>query len=478
MAVGVSVILLAVAVAIDIGSMQSEHRKLQNSLDTAVLSSASNYMLKGYIKSDEFTELFLSNLDIDNVTNLEIQNPKKVNDEYVIAGEASYTRKNMLMNIFGKDDNLVKVYSKANIKISSISTAVVSDISWSMRGDNMRSMQKAMITFGDEMFDIPSEFKSRLRMSTVPFAGSVNISDAYRDSSSLLRSWEFSSGINTVRNKKSFYQNSGACNPTNFKHEEIIRGNNVELVRHAWEWTRVGQRRESFTNGSGRVQYRNVPVHDWRCVNKGVVERYPWSGCIQMDDSQVRRDFRLNDGSHIPYPTTISSGSAPHCPSSNTKMQTDIKSASQYRRHVQNLEVGFGTSHDIGLLWANWLLDPARASDFGLSPREWDKAEMPKYVIFLSDGKAKNVGYDFNPMNNRTEDGINRNTQEICDDLKSKNVIVYGISYVRASAPDAIKNVEQCATKGYHYKGTKDDIEGIFKDISKDIKLKSIRVSR
>ncbi len=484
--VAAPVLVLSVGAAVDLLGVQSSQTKLQNTLDSAVLSYATNFLLnENSGQASDAANAAFGNNNAGNResggnsgANWDIQNPKKEGDEYVIRGTARAYHDNYFMGMIGEARSEINVQSQAKIKISEITTVVVSDISWSMRGDNMRGMQRAMASFGDEMFQMPPEFRSRLQMSSVPFAGSVNISGALRNANNLLRPWEFSSERNDPRNKSKFYQNSGRCDGQFDQHRENIRGNRIELNRHAWEWTHVGDRNEIFINGAGKEQVRRVPIHDWRCVNKGVVERYQWSGCIQMEDNQIRPDFRLGNGSHNPFPTTVSGGGAPHCPNSNTQIQPNIRSASQYRRHAERLEVGFGTSHDIGLLWGSWLMDPDRASDFGLARREWGKDHLPKYMIFLSDGKAHPVGYDFNPLNGRTEDGINSNTQAICNYLKSKKVHIYGISYVRKSAPDAVQNVEQCATKGYHYKGDKDDIEGLFKQIANDIKIKNIRISQ
>lgn len=470
-------IVICIGAAIDISQSVSTKSKMQDSLDTAVLAYAGEFLRTGKngMASNQSEAMLDVNDTAQNISKMKVYPVRKVGNEYHIRGTAKGSSENRFMKIVSSERQEINVESEAVIEIVDITAVVVPDISWSMKGEHLESVKKAMEVFGDEMFALPSEFRSRLQMGVVPFAGDVNISEASKNSSNLLTGWKYSSSKNTSPTDKSFYNDGFACNASFDRHSETIRnsGKNTQISvnRESWENVIVGFQQVSQTDG----RWHQIPVRDWRCVNKGVVSRHKWSGCIQEDNLNLSVDSVLDYGSQKPAPPTLYNSRFPHCPTAS--MQSNIRSTGLYKKMARDLDVGFATSHDKGILWAARLMEPNWASFFGQSQRPWNSEKHPKYMIILSDGKAKPIGYSFGNYGQRTEASINSNSRAICDFLKDKGVTIYGISYTKSRTPESVENIKYCASKGLHFDAGKSDLEEVFKTIASHIKLQGIRLS-
>ena len=158
-------------------------------------------------------------------------------------------------------------------------------------------------------------------------------------------------------------------------------------------------------------------------------------------------------------------------------MLPNIQSHSQFRNHIQNLKIGYSTAHDVGVVWGARLLEPAWSAFFGQASRPWNNDAYPKFMVLLSDGVSVPIGYDFGDYPNHSETSIANTTKQLCQDLKSKGVTIYGISYYRTSSPQGVQLIEDCASPGLHFKANNVNVKAVFIKLANDIKLRGVRIS-
>lgn len=468
LATSLLVIVLGIAVAVDSSRAYSIHNRMQNSLDTVVTSHASHFLQTGNEDKARSTgSAFSESNSKIELTNLEIFPIQKNADELIVTATASAKLPAMFNGAFNKSAKVSTVHSEAIIKIRDITTVVVPDISWSMRGADLASVKSALNAFSDEMFSLPPEFKSRLQMSSVPFAGSVNVS-SLPNVSNLLTDWTYGSPMGRQPDNKKYYTNNLSCQNNDIHTEIPLRGTNLRKQTNSWR--NVVVRHEYWRDREGRTHSR--PVKEWRCV-PSATQTIQWSGCLQTEQNEFNSTRTLSARTKKPLPTTYTR-SHPHCPSSTSTIQANLQTPMAYSRHVNKLEIGFGTSHDVGLLWASRVMEPNWSSFFNTSSRPWKNEKFPKFVVLLSDGKSSPIGYEYDEYTNRSENVIDGNSKKLCDYLKGNDVLIYGISYGNSRAVEIIK---ECASDKLHFQASRNDVTEVFKKIATDIKSRGVRIS-
>lgn len=476
------VALVAVGGALDFAISHKSRVTGQNAVDAATLAYVNDYLANANEQSAlrEGKRYFAENKDLNGWA-VEFSDIREENGRLVASASATVGVETVLLHLADIERMTVKVNSEVSVPIRSISAVVVPDVSASMRGPHLNAVKDAIVTFGNEMFDLPAPFARRLNMGMVPYAGSVNVSSASRDVTQLLTSWSYSSPDNRDYKSKRHYLDGGGCNPSiRDRHDEVLdlRGRSAEYAinRHSWEQREIVDRREVVEDGERRIVENRR--REWACVNKGTVRVQPWSGCLQTTRGEFDPTHLLTSGSSRPLPPTTHSSDGPHCPSSQSAMRADVRSKGEYSRYARQLQNGFSTAHDVGLLWAARLLEPTWASFFDVVQRPWRDETFPKYLVFLSDGASVDIGYTFGDYVGRNREEINRNVTRLCNYLKSRDVTIYGISYFRTSRPDGIPVVEGCASRDKHYSGTSSNIEEIFENIATEIKTEGLRIQK
>ncbi len=486
----IPVILLSVGVAIDISKAQSDRSRLQDSLDTAVLSYAQEFLISGdEPKGKKLAENVMTENFRDSTASLNLASIVKDGDNYIASGTASKPSKSLFMDIFGKDKIDVKAKSTVIVKISSITATVVPDVSWSMRGPHIASAKDAIKTFGEEMFNLPIEHKNRLSMAIVPYSGSVNLSKT-PNGAQLLGSWEYSADMSKMPIKKQYYLGTNECE-NNIERQlmtPMINGSSaqIKVSRKSWQNVVVSQNTETkykdevqnTPNGPKTVSVPytvTTPVYGMRCAPLSEIMT-PWTGCVQTEASEFNPSTVLGTNSRKPIPPTVHSTGYRHCPPSVSAMKSNITNESDYLNTANGLSIGYATGHDIGLLWGARTLEPAWSGFFNQDSRPWNDDAFPKFLVYMSDGKSIPIGYEFSDYPSRSEGSIDQNTLSICSYLKDRGVIVYGISYSQNSRD--IDVVKECATEKLHFHADLASLDDVFAQIAVDIKNRGIRISR
>ena len=155
-------------------------------------------------------------------------------------------------------------------------------------------------------------------------------------------------------------------------------------------------------------------------------------------------------------------------------MLVDIGEKSAFDAAVDDLKIGWGTSHDLGLLWAKRTLSPEWASILNTESRPWNNdKEYPKYVIMLSDGQAASA-IIFGDQVGRVREVIEDNTQQLCSDLKSKGVKVMTVAYEMEASDFGL--LKSCASPDSFFIASATNVAGVFQAIADKIKAQNLRI--
>ncbi len=486
--IAISIVMLigAVGAAIDYSLLFKSRQNAQYAADSAALS-----YLKQYLNTNNETKakvsakaVFIGNASEDKglIWDVKLEPIKQQDGSLIAEISAKTTARTSMLHLIGMDSAEISVSAAAGAPIQSISAVVAADVSWSMRGQDLLAVKAASKTFADSMYNMVPAFEAGLNLGVVPYAGSVNISRASSHANRLLKGWEYASPADTEFGQTKHYQVGAGCDDSQDRHVETVKltwdSAEFPVQRFRWESVNFTVPGPDETLADGTTRPTEEQRSEMRCVDKGEVERLEWSGCLQTRQSEFSSEAQLAFGEQPPIPPTRHTDGDPHCPDASSAMRTDIASRSEFDNYIDGLEVGFSTAHDVGMLWASRLFSPDWASFFNIDSRPWNGEKFPKYLIYLSDGKAAPVGYAFGDYAGRTEDLINENTRNLCASLKSKGVQIFGISYAPPSDPNAVEIVESCASERSHVISDSGGLGSVLTSIASSIKTGGVRLIR
>lgn len=386
---------------------------------------------------------------------------RRVGNNFVVSGEATATKPSSFSGILNRGNTPLKVFAEATVPIRNISTSMVLDVSWSMRGHHLSKLKEAVKEFGEVLWDMPSAYTSRFNMNMVPFSGSVNLS-AVRRAPDLVANWQYQTQFNKSIHHKKTYIDGAGCTDHYARQTMNLSGSRVHIneYRKEYHYDEEGKRYE-------------------RCTHKGTVSSFGWQGCIQTTGSSFSPNTSPRNGSlRLLPPTKQIERNFNHCPPSSSALRTRIGSESQYRSLAQGLDIGFATAHDVGILWGYRTLAPNWSSFLGVPSRPWKDDDYPKYLLFLTDGKPVPIGYDLGDSRGESGATIQNRAVSLCNYLTSQDVTIIGVSYGTTKSSGALDVIKGCVEEENIYHAASSDLEEVFTRIAQTIVRQGVRLSR
>lgn len=154
---------------------------------------------------------------------------------------------------------------------------------------------------------------------------------------------------------------------------------------------------------------------------------------------------------------------------------------STFRNYINNLQIGGGTLHDIGMVWGARFI-----SGTGLfsaeNPDTWNGQPVQRHVVFMTDGEMnpRTNRYTFHGINDLDQRVATRGTswnslvtihnrrfRIICEQAKQRNITVWTIAFADGVASD-YPDLVGCATSSDHFFFAADaaDLNSAFRDIA------------
>ncbi|MGD9669607.1 MAG: pilus assembly protein TadG-related protein [Hyphomicrobiaceae bacterium] len=450
-----AVLFFSIGMAIDYSRLVSERERGQIALDAAVLGYVRQYI--NTQNKPNVTDYARGLADANDGSNLHwnwtFQDAVLSETEIQLTATGTATFSNTVMRIFGYDTVDLQVSSYARAYIPAVSVAIVPDISWTMRGQRLAALRGALKAFSTSIYQVDPIFADKLKVSLVPYADTVNVSNVPA-AKRLAGNWEYKPNPARAINHRLYYENVVTADGAR-KHVETV---NFPVIGD------LTYRETSYVYSSGRWNFETVNF--WS---------RPWNGCLQTKQSEFSSEAVPEDRSATPYIRAVVSGTWPFCPDSGSRLQVDLHSKATFDTAVDALTIAYGTSHDVGLLWAKRVLSPDWSSFFGLDSRPWNNAkEYPKYIVLLSDGQAAPM-VEIADQTGRVDEVVVQNTQQLCSDIKSKGVTIMTVAY--EMEPQGLELLNSCASPGYNYVASQSDVASVFQSIADKIKSKNLRIA-
>lgn len=210
-----------------------------------------------------------------------------------------------------------------------------------------------------------------------------------------------------------------------------------------------------------------------------------WLGCVLAHDYpddtldhegpwdmyRYCRDVATDD----PYCHLNSSGNVKkkpnyHCP--KTPLTPLVTSPSELKNNIDNMTASGFTYGNYGMVWGGRVISPEFPFEEGVS---WENQYWRKAVVMMTDGRnTMNYWYStYGPTqdHNIKPGDLNNRFIDVCNDLKSKGVIIYTVTFYSGVNESTKDFYRQCATSEdyYHDAPGQDDLIGAFETISREL---------
>ncbi len=206
-------------------------------------------------------------------------------------------------------------------------------------------------------------------------------------------------------------------------------------------------------------------------------------GCLEPEGDIVPATDRISNpapGYYYPFNHVVHGDSgASMCPPDDSRIELFSSAERELTTRIRNMELGFGTATDIGVLWGWRTLSPNWRSEFGRNarfPKNYGKTNR-KIMVVLTDGRL--VRSDWKPYESANGKKTGNKTVEesfngVCSGIRQQGEItVYTIGFnldsADASMVTALKN---CTSKGGRYfDANSSELEDVFKEIAEELSV-------
>ena len=450
-----AIILLQIGGGVlDVARAHSQKTLAQQALDSSVLTLMSNLVsTNNFSQSKTLAEGFISqNMNTAEGWKWDIGQVESTGTHMSVVVTGTKQHPTYFLRLIGIDNIPLKVQSHGAVTVRPMSVAVVPDISWSMnQGGRMAGLKAALTDFSASFFSMSPLFLDKLQLSMVPYAGNVNISK-YDKAVPLLTNWEY--GVNPQK-------------PYPYQFFHYLR--EMPIAEGSIRRTEKVKTKKDLTFFVVREFIREK--NNWKYTTTVDTER-PWTGCLQVKESELVNDDLLAKAGSEPMPPTAWAGVL-ECPPVESRLEANIRSKAEFDDISAKFNIGYGTSHDIGMLWALRVLSPNWATFFGLEARPWNSDLYPKYVILLSDGQSRSL-FQAGDQTYRSDPRTTVDLNRVCTALKDKGVTIIGITY---EYNGYLPEVEDCASPEYAYHADTLNVGQVFKEIAEKIKNTNTRLT-
>ena len=419
--VALMLIVIAVGVAVDFSRVESADNNSQDLADSMVLAAA-GALAEGRSQNEarEFAEDAFkansANVGAHVSFNQHSISITKHRNYYELEAEVDGYIPAAFVGIIGKQQLPFRSIATSEVELKSVEIAIVADVSWSMAAGKIEPMKKAINEFLDIIYPHPS-LRSTRKVSIIPYADTVHFGGGYRH---WLKPDDPPTAVTRTRADGSTYISY-----------EYLKPRNSQL----------------------------------------------YQGCFQHEPSgqiQTGRAGYLQPGRYLSYIQSYAAG-APLCPPSQSAVQLFQSDPRKLKSYVNNLELGFGTSTDIGAVWGWRALSPSWQRQFrkGRYPLSFSD-ENVKHLIILTDGKTNRSDLVGDGVN---AGGVNRepatsNLISLCQNIIREDkihltTIAYGFTDKEAEMRPIL---EKCVSKeGEFYEAGTKNVSHVLAAVAKKV---------
>lgn len=509
-------LLGAVAFAVDIGSLNRAHARLQNAVDAAVLA-ASRIIDKEVSREDVFRDFLKANVGEDKIlANLVAQIDIDTGINYISTTGTVTADVNLYFPLMFGGGRQITVSASAYESRDNLEVVLALDNTGSMGEARMKELRKAATSLVDilETVHAPNgEPKREVKAALVPFVTAVNVKgDGFK--------WSWIDGGWDETKKKyrdpkakyhgAYFEKVSGKVVNHFDMFALLKDNSNNQV----EWKGCVEARPSPYNLSDDAP--NDAVADTLFVpyfapdNPGTKGQSPNSGTAwnnsyltdnftannNTDKTKLRDSNRYKNvasGNRYIDPTNHhkprTTGPNYACATPIKPLTSDFKALRTEIDKMIHWE-GSGTNVSEGLAWSYRVLSPGEPYTGGAP---FNSENVAKFVVVFTDGEntvfgasnATHLKSDYgaygiidadNPSRFTTTDRgkaltqVNTWTQTMCTSLKAKNVEVFTV-LLGADTPANRTLYSKCATTPEHYYPTSDvsELDTVFKKIASRI---------
>ncbi len=419
----IPLVVSAVGVSVDLGQSYLVKERLSQALDAAALAAASLSTDDSAVIEAKVNDFIEANYPSDKVGfTMDVNVANYADTLYVNATARLNTS---FMKVAGIETIDVFAESEVTKEVKSIEVALVMDVTGSMStNNNIATLRTAATNFVNIMFERVKDL-NQIKIGLVPFSSSVNVGPY---------------GLGKT--------------PTGTTYDTL------------------------FMNNPSNLQYSKTDTAKWMgCVLEG---DYPLDTEDHDGPWDMYRYCRTSTGAVIPgCDTSYNSKTGKYtakreqnylCPRTPLVPLTNNKS--ELLTSISSLTAAGNTYINTGLVWAHRLISPEFPFREGVS---WNNQDWTKAIILMTDGV--NTMHNFYSIYGPTDDhnitpgDLDDRMLEVCDDLKSKKVLLYTITF-DAGVDNYTKSLfESCATQPsmwYHAPSQQKLIE-VYQTIAKEL---------
>lgn len=394
----VPVVLCAMGLSVDVAQAYLVRERLTHALDAAALAAAAS-------ASDDPHEIEQKVLDFMDANYPDEKIGRTMTVEVTpgvdtLAVNATARLDTSFMKVFGYKTVDVSVETEIKREVKAIEVALVMDVTGSMStNNNIGALRTAATNFVNTMFDRTQDHEY-IKIGLVPFSTSVNVG-------------RYGLGRNP---DGSYYDTPFVSNPRNIEYYDPF-GPNTNTTANKRKW-------------KGCIRENGYP-------DDSEDHQGPWSMyryCRNNSDSVVcDTNNANNDANYV-------------CPRASILPLTNDKQA--LLNTINQLQASGNTYVNVGLVWGLRLISP------GFPFREavaWEDPNWKKAVILMTDGE--NQAHPSYSVYGVTSSGtpnnatLNNRVEYVCNQLKSKGVLVYTITFTSGISNATKRIYERCASQ-------------------------------
>jgi Flp pilus assembly protein TadG len=466
-----ALLMFATAMAIDYGRAEHERMRMQRALDAATLAAAHQLgQVDQETKARAVAEVFFranspagSHSRIDSLL-LDAQKGE-------VTMTAAGTSMTSLLNAFGINTLALGAGSKVSKGDGTIEVALVLDNSGSMGGQPIIDLRTASHDLVDRVFG-GAEDNDKVRVSVVPFAGSVNIGASNRDSG-----WIDTTGLSPVhfenfaqqRTRFDLFSTMGVAwrgcveaRPSPHDTQDSI----PTTADPATLFVPMFAPDEPDSGNDDGNSYPNSYLDDfggscptppqvcvrWSRRNPG--ECREWGPePLAAATAQART---------CKYDSATPSGAGPNSNCTTQPIQPLTRYKSDVTATIDLMQANGNTNIAEGVMWGWRALSPELPLTEG---RSWDDANNQKFMVVMTDGQNTYQTYS---NHNRSSYGafayaakdrlgtsysqsalvtqMNTKTSQACSAAKVQGITIYTIAFRLESDPTTLSLLRGCAS--------------------------------
>lgn len=419
----IPLVVSAVGVSVDLGQSYLVKERLSQALDAAALAAAGLATDDDAVIEAKVQDFIEANYPPDKVGfTMDINVENNTDTLYVNATARLNTS---FMKVAGVETIDVFAESEVTKEVKSIEVALVMDVTGSMStNNNIATLRTAATDFVNIMFERVKDL-NQIKIGLVPFASSVNVGPY---------------GLGRT--------------PTGLIYDD------------------------PFVNNPSNLQYSSTNTSRWMgCVLEG---EYPLDTEDHEGPWDMYRYCRTSTGAVIPncdtnYNSKTKQYTAKReqnylCPRTPIVPLTNNKT--ELLNSISSLTAAGNTYINTGLVWGHRMISPGFPLSEGVS---WNNEDWSKAIILMTDGvnTMHNFYSIYGPTANHdvTPGDLDDRMLEVCDDLKSKKVLLYTITF-DAGVDNYTKSLfEDCATQPsmWYHAPTQQKLIEVYQTIAKEL---------